>query len=135
MVIKDDFSTSSLKMLVSAISLGVIFPVVEHTSDVALYVTVCVYVLGKFVDLVSKVSQRQLIMFYIIYIGGIAVGVLTLAMCFYGFATIVETGSNSLTFNFILVGLCALYCFIDVADFVYSIFLNVYTRRLLHQFD
>ena len=135
MVIKDDFSTSSLKMLVSAISLGVIFPVVEHTADVALYITVCVYVLGKFVDLVSKVTRRQLIMFYVIYIGGIVVGVLALAMCFYGFAHIVEVNSNSLTFNFVLVGLCALYCFIDVADFVYSVFINVYTRELLHQFD
>ena len=134
MMFKDDFSASSLKMLVSAVSLGVIFPVVTHTADVALYITVCVYVLGKFVDLVSKVSQRQLMLFYIIYIGGIAVGVIAVAMCFYGFANIVEAHSNSLTFNFVLVVLCALYCFIDVADFVYSIFINVHTRTLLHQF-
>lgn len=134
MVTKDDFSTSALKMLLSAISLVIIFPIIDHTNDVSLYVTVSVYVLGKFIDLVAKVTQRQFLLFYIIYIVGIIMGIVAVSMCFYGFASISETHECSLVFNQILVMFSACYCFIDVADFVYCIYRTIYTKNLLHQF-
>lgn len=134
MVTRDDFSTSALKMLLSAISLVIIFPIMDHTTDVSLYVTVSVYVLGKFIDLVAKVTQRQLLLFYIIYIGGIIVGIVAVSMCFYGFASMSETKTCSLFFNQVLIMLSACYCFIDVADFVYCIYRTIYTKKLLHHF-
>lgn len=134
MTLKDDFSTSALKFLLSVISLVIIFPVVGHTSDIALLVTVSVFVLGKFVDLLSKVTQRQLALFYVIYILGIFVGVAAVAMCFYGFASISEAGEFSISFNITLVILSAIYSFIDLADFVYCIVRTIYTKKQLHHF-
>lgn len=135
MVIKDDFSMASLKLLVSAISLAVIFPIVEDVSTVALYITVCVFIFGKFVDLISKMTQRQFLLFYFIYLVGIITGILALALCFFGCANIAENQKNALELNFWLVGFCSLYCAIDLADFVYNVYVTVYTKHLLHQFE
>ncbi len=134
MTLKDDFSSAALKFLLSVISLVIIFPVISHTSDIALYVTVSVFVLGKFVDLLGKISQRQLALFYVIYILGIFVGIAAVAMCFYGFASMPEAKAFPIGFNITLVVLAAVYSFIDLADFVYCIVRTIYTKKQLHHF-
>lgn len=134
MTLRDDFATAALKMLLSVISLVIIFPVVSNTTDISLYVTVSVFVLGKFVELVEKVTQRQLVLFYAIYIIGIFVGIVAVAMCFYGFAAMPEDVTLSLEFNMVLVVFAACYCFIDLADFIYCLARTIYTKKQLHHF-
>ena len=45
---KESFGISAFRMLLSVISLVIIIPMVWNVSDISLYVTVSVYVLGKF---------------------------------------------------------------------------------------
>lgn len=88
---KDSFTISAFKMLLSIVALVIILPMVDNLTDISFYVTVSVYVLGKFIDLISKIIERQLKIFYIIYIAGAIVGMLAVAMCFYAFA---NTGTS-----------------------------------------
>lgn len=134
---KDSFTISAFKMLLSIVALVIMLPMVDNLTDVSFYVTVSVYVLGKFIELVSKITERQLKVFYIIYIMGVIVGMLAVAMCFYAFANIdVNNGiSNTITYNWILMGMTIAFCFIDVADFVYCICKLTYTKKKLQQFS
>ncbi|MDE7432559.1 MAG: hypothetical protein K2N34_11700 [Lachnospiraceae bacterium] len=134
---KDNFAISAFKMLLSIVALVIMLPMIDNLTDNSFYVTVSVYVLGKFIELVSKITERQLIVFYIIYIGGTIVGMLAVAMCFYAFAnTDVSDGiSNTITYNWILMGMTIAFCFIDIADFIYCICKLSYTKKKLQQFD
>ncbi len=133
---KDNFTISAFKMLLSIVALVIILPMVTNVTDHSFYVTVSVYVLGKYIELVSKITERQLKIFYMIYIIGTIVGILAVAMCFYAFAdTNVSNGvSNTLTFNWILMGMTVAFCFIDIADFVYCICKLSYTKKKLQHF-
>lgn len=133
----DSFSVSAFKMLFSLLSLVIMIPMVDDLKEIAFYVTISVYVLGKFIDLVAKISQRQLKVFFIIYICGVIVSMLVVAMCFLGFAYAdVENGiTNTLEYNKCLIYLTTMICFIDVADFVFCICKLNYTKEKLHQFN
>uniref|UniRef100_UPI004055C3FD hypothetical protein n=1 Tax=Acetatifactor sp. TaxID=1872090 RepID=UPI004055C3FD len=133
---KDGFAISSFKMLLSVVSLVIMIPIIGNLKDVSFYVTVCVFVLGKFFELVSKILDRPIKIFFILYLIGVAIGTLAVAMCFLGFASINITNgiSNTLTYNYILLGLTAAFCFIDVADFVLCVCKISYTKRRLQQF-
>jgi hypothetical protein len=133
---KDDFTILTFKMLLSALSLVIILPMMGNLIDTSFYVTVIVYILGKLVELVSKVPHRQPMCFFILYILGIIASIIAVAMCFFG---LVETnGSNSITstfgYNVILIILSAFVCFTDVADFTFGICKLCYTKRKLRQF-
>jgi len=134
MILKDDFATSALKMLLSVISLVIIFPVANKTSDIALCITICVFMLGKLLDFINKVTQRQLFLLYVVYIMGVLIGIAAVAMCFYGFSAITEGMEISLAFNATLVCLAATYSFIDLIEFIYCISRMIYTKMLLHHF-
>lgn len=134
MILKDDFATSALKMLLSVISLVIIFPVANKTGDIALCITVSVFMLGKLLDFISKVSQRQLLVLNIFYILGVIIGIVAIGMCFYGFSAVTEKMELSLAFNGILVCLAASYSFIDLIEFIYCIARTIYTKALLHHF-
>lgn len=132
---KDGFTISAFKMLLSIVSLVIILPMVDHLEDISFYVTVSVYVLGKFIELISKIMERQLKVFYIIYILGAIIGILAVAMCFYAFAdTDTSNGiSNTITYNWILMIMTIAFCFIDIADFIYCICKLTYTKKKLQQ--
>lgn len=133
----DSFSVSSFKMLFSVLSLVIMIPMIDKLDDISLYVTVSVYILGKFLDLVAKISQRQLKVYFIIYIFGVTISIFIVAMCFLGFAYMdVENGlTNTEPYNICLFCFATLICFIDVADFVLCICKLNYTKKKLHQFD
>lgn len=133
---KDGFTISAFKMLLSIVALVIMLPMVDNLTDISFYVTVSVYVLGKFIELVSKITERQLKVFFVIYIAGAIVGMLAVAMCFYAFANVdISNGvSNTITYNWILMGMTIAFCFIDIADFVYCICKLSYTKKKLQQF-
>ncbi|MDE6421665.1 MAG: hypothetical protein K2K87_14255 [Lachnospiraceae bacterium] len=133
----DSFAIVAFKVLLSIVSLVIMIPLVNNLTDISFYVTVSVYVLGKFIDLVAKISQRQLKIFFIIYIMGVVVSILACAMCFLGFANVdISNGiTNTLAYNVILLSLASLICFVDVADFVLCICKLSYTKRKLRQFN
>lgn len=134
---KEGFEITAFKMLLSVLSLIIMIPMVGILTDISFYVTVCVYVLGKFIELVSKITQRQIKLFFIIYMLGVIISIVVAGMCFLGFAsTDVNNGiTNTLLYNQILLGLTTAICFIDVADFILCICKLSYTRKKLHQFD
>lgn len=133
---KDSFPISAFKMLLSITALAIMLPMVDNLTDISFYVTVSVYVLGKFIELVSKITERQLKVFYIIYIMGTIVGILSVVMCFYAFASTGDSSrvSNTITYNWILMGMTIAFCFIDVIDFIYCICKLSYTKKKLQQF-
>lgn len=133
----DSFSISAFKMLLSVLSLVIIVPMIDNLDDISFYVTISVYVLGKFIDLVAKISQRQLKVFFIVYILGVIISIIIVAMCFLGFAyEDVKNGiTNTLSYNKCLIYLTTAICFIDIADFVFCICKLNYTKKKLHQFD
>lgn len=130
----DSFSISALKMLLSTISIVIILPFVEDFTDISFYVTVSVYVLGKFIDLVAKISERNTKSFHNIYIVGVIIGIITVSMCFYAFASISAACSLTLAFNHCLLVLISGFFFIDIVDFMYSIMKLSYTKKALRQF-
>ena len=130
----DSFSISALKMLLSTISIVIILPFVEDFTDISFYVTVSVYVLGKFIDLVAKISERNIKSFHNIYIIGVIIGIITVSMCFYAFASISATCALTLAFNHWLLVLISGFFFIDIVDFVYSIMRLSHTKKALKQF-
>lgn len=130
----DSFSISALKMLLSTISIVIILPFVEDFTDISFYVTVSVYVLGKFIDLVAKISERNTKSFHNIYIIGVIIGIITVSMCFYAFASISADCSLTLAFNHCLLVLISGFFFIDIVDFMYSIMKLSYTKKALRQF-
>lgn len=133
----DTFSVSAFRMLISILSLIIMLPMVGNLTDISFYVTVSVYVLGKFLDLSAKISQRQLKIYFVIYIVGVVVSIIIVTMCFFGFAcTNVNNGiTNTLQYNKVLMFLTTSICFIDVADFVFCIYKLNYTKKKLHQFN
>lgn len=132
----EGFSISAFRMLLSMVSLVIIFPMLGNFDDSSFYVSVSVYVLGKFIDLVAKISQRQLKIFFAIYIFGAVVSIAVVAMCFLGFANVDITNgiTHTLLYNKIVLGATGFICFVDVADFVYCICKLCYTKNKLHQF-
>lgn len=134
---KDGFEIMAFKMLLSVLSLVIMIPMVDTLTDVSFYVSVCVYVLGKFVDLVAKINQRNFKLFFVIYILGLTISIIAAAMCFCGFASTNNTNeiTNTLLYNRVLLGLVTAICFVDVSDFVFCICRLSYTRRKLHHFD
>lgn len=134
---KDGFMISAFKVLLSMVALVIMLPLVGNIKDISFYVTVSVYVLGKFIELVSKITERQLKIFYFIYIAGSILGMLAVTMCFFAFAnTDVSCGvSNTITYNWILMCMTIAIGFIDIADFVYCICKLSYTKKKLQQFD
>lgn len=134
---KEGFEITAFKMLLSVLSLIIMIPMVGILTDISFYVTVCIYVLGKFIELVSKITQRQMKLFFIIYMLGVIISIVVAGMCFLGFAsTNVDNGiTNTLLYNQILLGLATAICFIDVADFILCICKLSYTREKLHQFN
>lgn len=134
---KDGFIISSFKLLLSVVAIVIMLPMVDNLTDISFYVTVSVYVLGKFVELVDKVMGRPFKIFYVIYIIGIIIGVVAVSMCFYAFASSDGLGQNtfSLLYNQILLIMVFAFGFIDVADFVFCICKQTYTREKLKQFN
>lgn len=134
---KDSFTISAFKMLLSIIALVIILPMVDNLADISFYVTVSVYVLGKFIELISKIMERQLRVFYIIYIAGAIIGMLAIAMCFYAFASADAPNGivNTITYNWILMCMTIAFCFIDIADFIYCICKLSYTKKKLQQLE
>lgn len=137
MIIKDGFIISAFKMLLSIIVLVIMLPLLESLDDFSIYATISVYVLGKFIELVSKIMERQLKMFYFIYIAGIIIGMSAIAMCFYAFANadIYNGYFNTILYNCILMGMTTVFCFIDMADFIYCICKLSFTKKKLQQFN
>lgn len=133
---KESFPISAFRMLLSVLSLVIIIPMVNNFTDISFYVSVSVYVLGKFIDLIARISQRQMKVFFRIYICGTIFSIVAVAMCFFGFANMnVSNGvSNTLLYNNILLYVTTLICFIDVADFVFCVCKLSYTKKKLHQF-
>lgn len=133
---KDNFTICAFKMLLSSMAVIIILPMVDNLTDISFYVTVSVYILGKFIELVSKITERQLKVFHYIYIAGIVVGMFAIAMCFYAFANTDATDgiSNTITYNWILMIMTIAFYFIDMADFVYCICKLNYTKKKLQQF-
>lgn len=127
----DSFSISAFKMLLSVLSLVIIVPMTDNLNDISFYVIISVYVLGKFIDLVAKISQRQLKIFFVIYIVGIIVSIIIVAMCFLGFAyENVKNGiTNTFSYNKCLIFLTEAICFVDIADFVFCICKLNYTKK------
>jgi len=134
---KDSFTISAFRMLLSILSLVIIIPMVDNLNDISFYVSVSVYVLGKFIDLVAKITQRQLKIFFVIYIFGAVASIVAVAMCFLVFADvgILSELTNTLIYNRVLLYVTTLICFIDVADFVFCICKLSYTKEKLHQFN
>lgn len=134
---KDGFIISAFKMLLSVVTVAIILPMVDDVKSIAFYVTVSVYVLGKFVDLVAKIMERQIKLFFVIYLLGVIVGMLAVGMCFYAFAsTNLANGiSTTRTFNYVLLSATAVFCFIDIVDFVWCICKLYYTKKKLQQFS
>lgn len=134
---KEGFEISAFRMLLSAASLAIMIPMVKVVVGISFYVTVCVYILGKFVDLVAKVKQRQNKLFFVIYIIGILISILAIGMCFWGFANAgtSETVTNTPMYNIILLIMAVAICAIDIADFIFCICRLNYTKEKLQQFD
>ena len=109
----------------------------NNLEDISFYVSVSVYVLGKFIDLVAKITQRQLKIFFVVYVLGAVISIVAVAMCFLGFADVgIASGiTNTLTYNKILLYVTTGICFVDVADFVFCICKLSYTKGKLHQFN
>ena len=57
---KDNFAITAFRVLITSISIAIMFPFVEHTSNASFYVTIIVFVLGKFVEIVFSLSSRPL---------------------------------------------------------------------------
>ncbi len=133
---KDSFTISAFRMLLSVLSLVIIIPMVDNLKDISFYVSVSVYVLGKFIDLIAKITQRQLKIFYVVYVWGAVVSMVAVAMCFLGFANvgIANELTNTLTYNRILLYVTTFICFVDVADFVFCVCKLSHTKEKLHQF-
>ena len=134
MTVRDDLTTASLKTLLSIISLVIILPIIEYTESITLYITVCVFVLGKFVEVIQKCNHRQPVSYFCMYIVGILLGIIAISMCFYGFATIAEDNSLSSSFNYTLIAISAYYCFLDIADLLFCVARTIYTKHLLRHF-
>lgn len=134
---KDNFTISAFRMLLSVLSLVIIIPMMNNLEDISFYVSVSVYVLGKFIDLVAKITQRQLKIFFVVYVLGAVISIVAVAMCFLGFADVgIASGiTNTLTYNKILLYVTTGICFVDVADFVFCICKLSYTKGKLHQFN
>lgn len=134
---KDNFTISAFRMLLSVLSLVIIIPMVNKLEDVSFYVSVSVYVLGKFIDLVAKITQRQLKIFFVVYILGASVSIVVVAMCFLGFANVGTSNelTNTILYNTTLLYATTLICFVDVAEFVFCVCKLSYTKRKLHQFN
>lgn len=134
---KESFGISAFRMLLSVISLVIIIPMVWNVSDISLYVTVSVYVLGKFIDLVAKIYQRQFRIIFDIYVIGVVISIVAVAMCFYGFASVnIPNGiTHKMLYNVILIVVTTVICFTDVADFVVCICKLKYTKKKLQQFN
>ncbi len=133
---KDGFTISAFKMLLSVVSLAIMLPMVDDLTNISFYVTVNVYVLGKFIDLVSKIMERQRKLFFIIYLIGVVIGMIAVGMCFFAFAnTDIANGiSFTLPYNYILLVMVTAFCFIDIADFVLCICKLNDTKQRLQQF-
>lgn len=133
----DSFSIAALKMLLSAVSIVIMLPMVENVTDISFYVTVSVYVLGKFIELVANISDRPLKIFFVIYIAGVIVGIVAVSMCFYAFAISSNGSENQITliYNQVLLILTLAFGFIDIANFVYCICKLNYTKNKLNHFN
>lgn len=133
---KDGFTISAFKMLLSIVSLAIMLPMVDDLESISFYVAVSVYVLGKFIELIAKIMERQRKFFFVIYMVGVMIGMIVVGMCFFAFAdTDFATGiSKTTAYNYALLGLTVAFCFIDIADFVFCICRLYDTKRRLHQF-
>ena len=134
---KDGFMISAFKMLLSIVSLAIMLPMVVDLESISFYVTISVYVLGKFIELVAKIMERQMKYFFVIYMVGAVIGMIVVGMCFFAFAdTAFATGiSKTTAYNYALLGMTGAFCFIDITDFVFCVCRLGDTKRRLHQFD
>lgn len=55
----DGFAILVLRVLLSVLALLIMVPMFDNSADVPFYVTVCVYLLGKLVDLAAKIMRKQ----------------------------------------------------------------------------
>lgn len=137
----DSFVVSAFRMMLSVLALIIMLPLVDNFTDVSFYVTVSIYLLGKFVDLVAKVTHKQLFLIYFICVIGMIICVVAIGMCFLGFASVgaAETGIvkmfvNTKPYNYTLIIATTLVCMVDVIDFIFCISKLNYTKQKLKQF-
>lgn len=88
MGMNDSFSTITFRILVTAISLAVMLPVFLINDGVSFYATISVFALGKLVDSITKITNREHPSLYWWFFSGIVVSILAVSMCFFAFASL-----------------------------------------------
>lgn len=131
---KDNFQALTLRILLVIVSLAIMLPIVDD-SAISFYVTVSVFVLGKLIDLTEKIIDSRTKMFFTVYLIDIILGILILAMCFYGFANVDATkeGKFLIGYNYILLCMTTLFCVADIMEFVSGICRLYHTKHKLKQ--
>lgn len=131
------FSICSFRTILSILAIVIMIPLALYntdSSDISFYVTVSVFVLGKYVDLVEKVLDRPSRLYHFVYMLGIVIGILAVAMCFFAFVGITLILSVKMIYDNALIVLTMFFCFIDIAEFIYYVCRLNYTKKLLYQY-
>lgn len=130
---KDNFQVLTLRILLVIVSLAIMLPAVDDA--IAFYVTVSIFVLGKLIDLTEKISESRTKLFFAVYVIDIILGILILAMCFYGFADVDAAKAEEffIVYNYILLGMTTVFCAADIIEFVSGICRLYHTKHKLKQ--
>lgn len=116
---KDNFAITAFRVLITSISIAIMFPFVEHTSNASFYVTIIVFVLGKFVEIVFSLSSRPLKIMFKYYVAYIFLSIVIISMCFFSFLETNMTTESSAGFNLILYCCTIALGFFDMFEFIY----------------
>jgi len=128
---KDNYMVVSFKMLLASIAIVIMIPMIDNTSDISFYVSVCVYVLGKFIDLLVKLSEKPIKQFFIVYQLGVIVGIVVISICFFVFA---DMSVCTIKVNWALFILTVVFASIELMELIYC-FCKLYnTKKKLKQF-
>lgn len=133
---ENNFSICSFRTILSIVTIVIIIPVAmmnTGTTDISLYITICVFVLGKYVDLIAKILDRPSRLCFWIYIVGLIIGMMVVAMCFFATLGIGYILSERIIYDCILIAFTMFFGFVDVAEFINYLGKVVYTKEVLNQ--
>lgn len=138
----DGFAILVLRVLLSVLALLIMVPMFDNSADVPFYVTVCVYLLGKLVDLAAKIMRKQFFLMLLIYMAGVIICIAAIGICFLGIASVGIVPENvvgkfvgTAPYNFSLIIMSALICLVDLIEFLFCLGRIMYTKKKLGQFN
>lgn len=135
MNVKDSFSIMTFRMLLSVVSVSIIVPFFDDITDNSFYVTICVFVLGKFIDFIDKIVDRTRKDSFVLYLVGIMVAVMSITLCFYAFLCWGDDGFEvyAINYNVTLMLTALVLGTIDLLDFFCYLGGWLRTKKMLKQ--